>query len=541
MSLLNNLRVLKDVRIGGNLDVAGETTYSVTSISTENLNIKDRHIFLNKDHTESDGLADGGYVVNTKAYKTQTIYDSDANGDYSFNGQIAYVDILADTVTDETAVVAAANELEKSHTNTGATTDATSDFDSNNEEVDISATTTLDGYITDGDYTGWQLTISASGPTGVYSVTGHTGGVLTISPVIASNLDANSVITLSAGTVGSSTVYISGATGVQEGTSAYVGWSLVMTDGTAGPYAEGVDHITYPITAHDTKSITLASPLRESFDATSAFKLTRFAISDFVQISGSREHVNDGVFSVEAWNSTTTPAELTVKAQTTPTHPAVPSVTDISDLADFVQYELKDDDQLQAQPEGETPALSGNARVTHIRLSLFRHDASGSIIHSWGDDEPELITNQTTLATEKPNTCIVVGFDNFAAELPYGHPPLDLSVSGTTTLDLSVVEAKNLAETYIVEVNDTGNGDTDDMKIVMPDTADVPENTKIRIVIKKTGPTSNTLTIHPTTGSGDQFDDGETPQDQIDLLENADKVDLSSSSCDSIVSTWYMG
>lgn len=311
---------------------------------------------------------------------------------------------------------------------------------------------------------------------------------------------------------------------------------------TATHYREGIDHITYPITAHTLTSITLASPLRESFDATSSFRLTRFAISDFVQISGSREHVNDGVFSVEGWDSTKTPAELTVKSRATPPHPAVPSVSDISDLADFVQYELKSDDQLQAQPEGSgsTPALSGNAKVTHIRLSLFRHDASGSIVHAWGDDEPELIANRTTLATEKPNTCVVVGFDDFDTELPYGHPPLDISVAGTTTLDLSVVEAKNLAETYIVEVNDTGNNYTDDMKIVMPDTAIVPENTKIRIVVKKTDPTSNTLTIHPS-GSDDVFDDDATLQSQIDLRQNADKVDLSSSYCDSIVTTWYMG
>lgn len=77
------------------------------------------------------------------------------------------------------------------------------------------------------------------------------------------------------------------------------------------------------------------------------------------------------------------------------------------------------------------------------------------------------------------------------------------------------------------------------MKIVMPSTSDVPENTKIRIVVKKEDNTSNVLTIHPSNTS-DKFDDGETPQDQLDLHENADKVDLSSCGCGTI-STWYMG
>ena len=59
MSFVNNLFVNNNATIAGNLDVRGTTT----AVNSENLNIKDRHIYINNDYTSTTALT-GGMVIN---------------------------------------------------------------------------------------------------------------------------------------------------------------------------------------------------------------------------------------------------------------------------------------------------------------------------------------------------------------------------------------------------------------------------------------------------------------------------------------------
>lgn len=444
MSLLNNLRVLKDVRIGGNLDVAGETTSSVTSISTTNLNIKDKHIFLNKDHTvaphaDPDGLGGGGgYVVNAQALLTVEVWDDNT---------------------------------------------ASNSFESTAREI----------HIDDGK-------------------------------------DNLSVLTteVSTGTVGTPTVIITtaGASAVDD---YYNGWTLTLT---AGPAVNE----KFLITDYDgaTKTFTLSTNLPQTLDATSAATVAQFVANDFIQVSDSRDHTNDGLYTVETWSPTGgngSAGLLTVKNAAGTTY------------SDFIQTSVTTDNQLQSDPAAGT--ADSAAHVSHVRVSLFRHEPDGTIIHSHGDDEDELDANASTLQTTPPNKCIVVGAtssDFNGGSYPTGHPPLTNS-GVETILDLTSVLPQHLAELYIMDAEDVDNGGSETtLKLIMPDTSTLTgqlENTQIRVVRKQGAATSNLVLIN-TTGS-DVFDDGETPTTtEIDLLENADKVDLSSCGCGGLA-TWYMG
>lgn len=448
MSLLNNLRVLKDVRIGGNLDVAGKTTSSVTSISTTNLNITDRFMYVNKDHTKlsNDTASSGGYVVNVDPLLTLNVWD------------------------DSSTLLS---------------------FDKDNKHIHVLGG--KDNLVVDNSATNGELVGTAGSKT-----VGLTGAAL-----IA--VDAN----------------------VNTTPDYYNNWTLELASGP-GSTSE------YRVVSYSSPSFTLATAIPETLNNDSKAVVSQFHEGDFIQVSDSRDHTNDGVYSVLDW----APAGgngmgglITVKD--TGFHP----------LSDFVQTKLSDDHQLQSGVDDTGAAIPDSAaHVTHIRVSLFKHQSYGVIEHSHGDDENELAINASTLQTTPPNTCIIVGATRFANAIPLGHPAL-LAVNGETVLDLSSVLPQHLAEVYIMEADDATDGGAETtLKLILPSTGTLHENKKIRVIRKQATETSNLVLIE-TDGVG-KFDDGATPlsnEYQLTLEGNADKVDLSSANCQGSFDIWYMG
>jgi hypothetical protein len=76
MSVVNNLKVLKDCKIVGNLDVQGTTT----SLNVENVNIQDASLYINKNYVNTGTAKAGHLVVNNKAVTAADAITSISSG-----------------------------------------------------------------------------------------------------------------------------------------------------------------------------------------------------------------------------------------------------------------------------------------------------------------------------------------------------------------------------------------------------------------------------------------------------------------------------